>query len=122
MDRSALKGSWKWAKAKALADLVDNADSGEAAAKYAERMKIATPHDLRRTWKSRAHLRSDLTDTQKEKFAGSSIEVQKEEYVIMEADQLRPLADVVKVTGLKTMINQKAIEWGKTGEKMGKRK
>lgn len=122
MDRSALKGSWLRAKANAAKELIESAPDAEAAAKIRMRMAAAVPHDLRRTWKSRAHLRADLTDTQKEKFAGSAIEVQKEEYVIMEADQLRPLADVIQIPGIKLMLAQRAIEWGKTGVKGGKRK
>jgi integrase len=122
MDRGALKGSWKRAKLKAMAELVDQAETPDERKKIIERMKRATPHDMRRTWKSRAHLRTDLTDTQKEKFAGSSIKVQKQDYVIMEADQLRSLADVVKVSGLKSVLNQKDITWGKTGVKRGKSK
>jgi len=57
-------------------------------------------HDMRRTWETEAQRRGDLTDIQREKFAGHSSKIAKERYTIFSADHLRPLVDVVKVDTL----------------------
>lgn len=73
-----------------------------------------TPHDLRATFEAYAHKDNSFTDTQREKFAGASIEVQKKTYVNFDADDIRGLEKVVKVEGLKKILSQKM-----TGKRRG---
>jgi len=66
------------------------------------------PHDLRATYEHYAHLRNDFTDTQREKMAGASIEVQRQIYLnAFGANELRGLEEVVQVEGLGQIITQK---------------
>jgi integrase len=75
-----------------------------------------TPHDLRATYEKYAHKNKDFTDTQREKMAGASIDVQKTIYVTMDADDLRGLENSVQVDGLDEILKNKTEEflWGKT--------
>lgn len=75
-------------------------------------------HDLRATHQYYSHKSTDFTDTQREKFSGSNIEVQKRHYVSFEADDVRGLESVVKFDGLDQVL-EKALddELGKTREK-----
>lgn len=66
-----------------------------------------TPHDLRATFEAYAHKAKDFTDTQREKFAGASIEVQKRTYVNFGADDVRGLEAVVQVDGLDAILKNK---------------
>lgn len=70
-----------------------------------------TPHDLRATFEAYAHKATDFTDTQREKFAGAAIDVQKKTYVRFDAEDVRGLETVVQVEGL-DLILTKAL--GKT--------
>jgi hypothetical protein len=72
-------------------------------------------HDLRATHQYYTHKRIDFTDTQREKFSGSSIDVQKRHYVSFEADDLRGLETVVQFAGLDGLLS-KVLD----GEKPGK--
>jgi hypothetical protein len=63
-----------------------------------------TWHDFRATGEKHSHKSKEFTDSQKEKFAGSSIEVQKRTYVDMDADDLRGLENSVKIAGLDEII------------------
>jgi integrase len=71
------------------------------------------PHDLRATYETYANKSTAFTDTQKEKFAGASMAVQRRFYVNMKADDLRGLEQVVPVRIPKAVL--------KDGEKVGKR-
>lgn len=73
-----------------------------------------TPHDLRATWETHAHLNPSFTSTMVEKMAGASIDVQKKIYVSLTAEQLRPLSEAVNIEGLNDILNN-----GKTGENRG---
>jgi integrase len=70
-----------------------------------------TPHDLRATFEAYAHKANEFTDTQREKFAGASIDVQKKTYVRFNADDIRGLEAVVQVDGLEAILRNKT---GKT--------
>jgi integrase len=72
-----------------------------------------TPHDLRATFEAYAHKDTTFTDTQKEKFAGAAIDVQKKTYVRFDADDIRGLEAVVRVDGLDSILKQKLISTGK---------
>jgi len=66
-----------------------------------------TWHDLRATYEKHLNKHTGSTDTQKEKIAGASIDVQKNIYVTMDADDLRALSDVVEVPGLTKLLEKK---------------
>lgn len=66
-----------------------------------------TWHDFRATFEKYSHKSVDHTDTQREKFSGASIDVQKNVYVSMTHEDLRGLEQVVNVEGLKEMIAHK---------------
>lgn len=66
-----------------------------------------TPHDLRATGEAHAHKDNSFTDTQREKFAGASIDVQKKTYVNFDASDIRGLESVVKVQGLDKILKSK---------------
>lgn len=66
-----------------------------------------TPHDLRATYEAYAHKSLDFTDTQREKFAGASIDVQKKTYVRFDAEDVRGLESVVQVEGLEEILLKK---------------
>lgn len=74
-----------------------------------------TWHDFRATYEYYAHKRTEFTDTQKEKFAGSSIEVQKRLYVSFDADDVRGLEDVVQVSGMTEIFKNKKLDGENTG-------
>lgn len=74
-----------------------------------------TPHDLRATYEAYAHKSLDFTDTQREKFAGASIDVQKKTYVRFDADDVRGLESVVQVEGLDEILIKKIT----TGKRRG---
>ncbi len=63
-----------------------------------------TWHDFRATYEFYAHKRTDFTDTQKEKFVGASIEMQRSRYVTFDAEDLRGLENVVQVPGLTELL------------------
>lgn len=65
-----------------------------------------TWHDFRSTYEKYMHKALGFTDTQKEKMAGSSIDVQKQLYVSMNADDLRGLENVVQVEGLTDILEK----------------
>lgn len=66
-----------------------------------------TPHDLRATFEAYAHKSTEFTDTQREKFAGASIDIQKKTYVRFDAEDIRGLEAVVKVEGLEAILIKK---------------
>lgn len=74
-----------------------------------------TPHDLRATFEAYAHKSTDFTDTQREKFAGAAIDVQKKTYVRFDADDIRGLESVVQVAGLEQILKRK-LQRGNDGE------
>lgn len=63
-----------------------------------------TPHDLRATFERFTHLDPRFTDTQREKMVGSSMKVQKNIYVKLESEHLRPLANAVQIEGLDDVL------------------
>lgn len=69
-----------------------------------------TPHDLRATFEKHMHMNSTFTDTQREKMAGASIDVQKNIYVSMDADDLRGLEKSVQMKGLTKLLQTKIRE------------
>jgi len=73
-----------------------------------------TPHDLRATFEAYAHKAVEFTDTQREKFAGASIDVQKKTYVRFDAEDVRGLEAVVQVEGLDKILRTKISNMGKT--------
>lgn len=79
------------------------------------RAKLAdvTPNDMRSTYEKYSNMRTDFTDTQREKFSGASIDVQKRIYVQMDADDLRGLEEVVQVDGLAELLSTKLLTTGK---------
>ncbi len=100
---SSLQGPWKTVLKHAKLDDID-----------------VTPHDLRATFEHYAHLRPEFTDTQREKMAGASIEVQKRTYVnSFGANELRGLEEVVQIEGIGEILDAKKMYHGKT---TGKRK
>lgn len=78
-----------------------------------------TPHDLRATFKTFMHINTDFTDTQREKMAGSKIDVQKNTYVSMTVDHLRGLEKSVQFDGLNSIAKEKikGITGGNPGGK-----
>jgi integrase len=66
-----------------------------------------TPHDLRATFEAYAHKAPEFTDTQREKFAGAAIDVQKRTYVHFDAEDVRGLEAVVQVKGLDKILKTK---------------
>jgi integrase len=78
-----------------------------------------SPHDFRHTWNTAAHMDPKATDAQRERFAGSKTLVQKNTYVHLKVENLRPLLNVVKVEGAEEIVKTKAVDWGKS---WGKRK
>lgn len=81
-------------------------------------------HDLRATHQYYAHKRIDFTDTQREKFSGSSIDVQKRHYVSFEAEDLKGLETVVQFKGLDEVLAAALSDagHGKNTGKLAKRK
>lgn len=73
-----------------------------------------TWHDFRSTYETYAHKADGFTDTQREKFAGAAIDVQKRIYVQFEADDVRGLESVVNVDGLVEILGSKIEGMGKT--------
>lgn len=63
-----------------------------------------TWHDLRATYEKYAHKSTEHTDTQREKFADASSEVQKRIYVTMDHTDLKGLESVVQVPGLDALV------------------
>ena len=61
-------------------------------------------HDFRATGEKHSHKSTLYTDAQREKFAGSSVDVQKRIYLAMDADDLRGLENVVQVEGLNELL------------------
>lgn len=92
-DPSGLKTSWATVKKRCKAEGVD--------------IDEFTWHDLRSTWKTRAHKNVAFTDTQKEKFAGSSTEVQKGIYVDFDPKDLAGLEEAVSIPGLNNLLTGK---------------
>lgn len=66
-----------------------------------------TPHDLRATWEKYSNKSTHHTDTQREKMAGASIDVQRKIYVSMTHEDLRGLENVVRVEGLDRILDSK---------------
>ncbi len=66
-----------------------------------------TRHDLRATFETFMHKNQAFTDTQREKMAGAAINVQRNVYVTMSADDLRGLEESVQVDGLDAAIKFK---------------
>lgn len=64
-------------------------------------------HDFRATGEKHAHKNVLFTDAQKEKFSGSSVEVQKRIYLDMGADDVRGLENAVQVDGLNELLKAK---------------
>lgn len=83
--------------------------------KRAEIKGRLTWHELRATAEMFAHLSTNFTEAQKEKFFGSSAEVQKRIYVAQfQANQLRGLESVLDVEGLDKILDGKIKTLGKT--------
>lgn len=78
----------------------------------AEIERHLTPHDLRATWEKYTHSDTSFTDTQREKMAGASIDVQKRIYVSMKADDYRGLAEAVKFKGMDKILRKKSEKNG----------
>lgn len=80
-----------------------------------------TQHDLRATFEKFMHINPAFTDTQREKMAGAKIDVQKNVYVTMLAEDLRGLEDSVQIEGLNELFNDKILEicGAKRGAKSG---
>lgn len=78
-----------------------------------------TWHDFRATFKKAMHKLVGYTDTQKEKMAGSGIDVQKNTYVTMNADDLRGLENAVDVPGLKELVVSTSQGQSGSGGKRG---
>ena len=73
------------------------------------------PHDLRATFEHFMHLNAAFTDTQREKMAGASIDVQKRIYLTgFQARHLRGLEEVVAFEGLEDVM-ERAIGGNRTG-------
>lgn len=66
-----------------------------------------TPHDLRATYEAYLHKTPNLTDTQREKAAGSSIEVQKRIYLNYQAEDLKGVEEAVNIEGLDELMKSK---------------
>jgi integrase len=75
-----------------------------------------TWHDFRATFEKYAHKSLVHTDTQKEKFADASMDVQKKIYVSMEHEDLQGLESVVEVPGLPQIISGAKQGMGKQRE------
>jgi hypothetical protein len=97
-DVSGLKTSWKKVMKKAFEDGVTS---------------HITWHDFRATYEKYAHLSTEFTDTQKEKFADASMDVQQKIYVTMDHNDLRGLEDVVQVPLLTSLIQTQIRHLGK---------
>jgi integrase len=98
-DKDGLKTAWRTCLRHAF-----NVPQGET-------LPNITWHDLRATCEYYAHKRTDISNTQLEKFFGSSVDVQRKIYVSMDAEDLRGvensllLQDVTKALG-KTRGNE----------------
>lgn len=66
-----------------------------------------TPHDLRATFEKFMHTNKSFTDTQREKMAGANIDVQKNIYITMDAEDLRGLEQSVHISGLSDILMDK---------------
>lgn len=73
-----------------------------------------TLHDLRATYEAYSNMNPNFTDAQREKMAGSKIDVQKSTYLKLQAKHLKGLENVVNVSGLDSLLNDP--KWGKSGE------
>lgn len=67
-----------------------------------------TPHDLRATFETFMHLNKGLTDSQREKMAGASIDVQKNIYVTMDVEHLRGAEESVNLPEIQKIFRAKA--------------
>lgn len=65
-----------------------------------------TPHDCRAMFETFMHTNPLFTDTQREKMAGASIDVQKKDYVTMNVDRIRGLEESVQIEGLPEMLRE----------------
>lgn len=72
-----------------------------------------TPHDLRATWTTRARKNKNFTDTQKEKFAGSSSQIQKDVYTDFSPEDVAGLEKAVDFKGLNKVLSQRLSRRGK---------
>lgn len=79
----------------------------ENALSRAEIDQSITPHDLRATYETWMHKDASYTDTQREKMAGAKIDVQKNIYVTMDADDLRGLENVVKIKPVEELLKKR---------------
>lgn len=77
--------------------------------------------DLRATHQYYTHKRIDFTDTQREKFSGSSVVVQRRHYVSFEAEDVRGLESAVQFKGLDQLM-EKVLRDETHGEITGKTK
>lgn len=85
MHPGGLKGSWSRVKERA----------------FGKQKVDITWNDFRATCEYYAHKRTDLTDTQLQKFFGSNIEVQREIYVSFNADDVRGVEDSLSLPAFK---------------------
>lgn len=69
-------------------------------------LEDVTWHDLRATYETFAHKSVAHTDTQREKFADASADVQRRIYVTLDHADLKGLEDVVQVPGLGEIIRE----------------
>jgi integrase len=79
----------------------------EKALERAQLGKHITPHDCRSTFETFMHTNVSFTDTQREKMAGASIDVQKNIYVNMEVEHLRGLEESVQIAGVTEILGGK---------------
>jgi integrase len=98
-DVTGLKGSWKRLM-------------------IATELEGHTPHDLRRLWAVEANLSHALTDMQRTKFAGHSMDVQRKHYAKLQANHLKPLSEIVPIPKLESLVE---IYRSSRGETEGKR-
>lgn len=103
---STAKSPWVFANAKNARKHGSMSGLKTAWRTCLKRAKLSniTWHDLRATYETHNHKRTDFTDTQREKFADATMEVQKGIYVDMDHDDLRGLENAVQVPGLELVI------------------
>lgn len=88
--------------------------SFKTACKNAEITQKVTPHDFRATGEKYMHMDKRFTDSQREKMAGAAIDVQKNIYVSMDADDLRGIENVVNIKSVNKVIKTRL------GKRLGK--
>ncbi len=100
------KGQWVFPNAKDKGFHADVSGLKTAWRTCLTRAKLEdiTWHDFRATYETWANKSTAHTDTQKEKFADSSMDVQKTTYVNMNHEDLAGLEDAVQIPGLDALL------------------